>query len=214
MKKTILLPALLLVPGMIFSQNKISGNVKDASTGEALPGVLLYVSGTYSACASDADGNFQIINVKGNSAELIAMMIGYQRDTVHVDLPQTQPLNILLKQDTTVLEDVIIRSTRVLHSEQGAYTDIKKEELHKNDFGQDLPFLLNQQPSVVTTSDAGAGVGYTGIRIRGSDATRVNVTINGIPLNDAESQGTYWVDLPDFVSSTDNIQVQRGVGTS
>jgi len=80
--------------------------------------------------------------------------------------------------------------------------------------GKDLPMVLKNLPSVVTTSDAGAGVGYTGIRIRGSDASRVNITINGFPFNDAESHGTYWVNLPDFVSSVEEIQVQRGVGTS
>src|SRR5690606_2320550 len=78
----------------------------------------------------------------------------------------------------------------------------------------DLPMLLDQTPSVVTTSDAGAGVGYTGMRIRGSDQTRINVTVNGIPLNDAESQGVFWVNMPDFASSTNNIQIQRGVGSS
>ena len=80
--------------------------------------------------------------------------------------------------------------------------------------GKDIPMVPKNLPSVVTTSDAGAGVGYTGIRIRGSDATRVNITINGFPFNDAESHGTYWVNLPDFVSSVEKIQVQRGVGTS
>ena len=77
-----------------------------------------------------------------------------------------------------------------------------------------MPFLLNFTPSMVTTSDAGAGVGYTYIHLRGSDATRVNVTIDGVPINDAEDQGVYRVDMPDIVSSTDNIQIQRGVGTS
>ena len=77
-----------------------------------------------------------------------------------------------------------------------------------------FPILMNFLPSVVTTSDAGAGIGYTGIRVRGSDATRVNVTINGIPYNDSESHGTFWVNMPDFASSTENLQLQRGVGTS
>ena len=86
--------------------------------------------------------------------------------------------------------------------------------MEPRNLGQDLPILLNFLPSVVTTSDAGAGIGYTGIRVRGSDATRVNVTINGIPYNDSESQGTFWVNLPDFSSSVENIQLQRGVGTS
>src|SRR5690606_6949641 len=80
--------------------------------------------------------------------------------------------------------------------------------------GQDIPILLNYLPSVVSTSDAGAGVGYTYIRVRGSDASRVNVTLNGIPFNDSESQGSFWVNLPDFASSIENLQLQRGVGTS
>ena len=92
-------------------------------------------------------------------------------------------------------------------------TITQKELAHKN-FGQDLPFLLNQTPSVVVNSDAGNGIGYTGIRIRGTDATRVNITLNGVPFNDAESQGTFFVDLPDIISSASSIQIQRGVGSS
>ncbi len=95
-----------------------------------------------------------------------------------------------------------------------AYTNVTAEALNKQNLGQDLPVLLNFTPSLVSTSDAGGGVGYTGIRIRGTDATRINVTVNGIPYNDAESQGVYWVNMPDFASSVSSIQIQRGVGTS
>jgi len=95
-----------------------------------------------------------------------------------------------------------------------AYTNLSKAEIEKSNLGQDLPFLISLTPSVVTSSDAGAGVGYTGFRIRGTDPSRINVTINGIPLNDSESQGVWWVNMPDFASSLDNIQIQRGVGTS
>ena len=91
---------------------------------------------------------------------------------------------------------------------------ISKKELAKRNLGQDIPILMNYLPSVVSSSDAGAGVGYTYIRVRGSDASRVNVTINGIPYNDAESQGTFWVNMGDFASSVENLQLQRGVGTS
>ena len=91
---------------------------------------------------------------------------------------------------------------------------LPEKDIEKQNLGQDLPFLLNQTPSVVVNSDAGNGVGYTGIRIRGTDATRINVTLNGIPFNDAESQGTFFVNLPDFTSSVNSIQIQRGVGTS
>ena len=94
------------------------------------------------------------------------------------------------------------------------HSNVSKEELEKRNLGQDIPALLNFLPSVITTSDAGAGIGYTGIRVRGTDATRVNVTINGIPYNDPESQGTFWVNLGDFASSTQSLQLQRGVGTS
>lgn len=122
-----------------------------------------------------------------------------------------------IKQDTTKVEalsEVLLSATRAKDKTPLAFSNIKKEELESLNLGQDLPILLDQLPSVVTTSDAGAGVGYTGIRVRGSDATRVNVTINGIPYNDAESQGTFWVNMPDFVSSVEDIQLQRGVGTS
>jgi iron complex outermembrane recepter protein len=115
---------------------------------------------------------------------------------------------------TNKLDEVMVQATRVNEKSPFAFTTVSKEKLENSNLGQDLPILLEQLPSLVTTSDAGAGVGYTGIRVRGSDATRVNVTINGIPYNDAESQGTYFVDLPDFASSIEDAQLQRGVGTS
>ena len=122
-----------------------------------------------------------------------------------------------IKQDTTRiqnLEEVIVSSIRVKQNAPIAFTNVSKDELGKKNLGQDLPILLNYLTSVVTTSDAGAGVGYTGIRIRGINAQSTNITINGIPYNDAESLGTFWVDLPDFASSVENLQLQRGVGTS
>lgn len=115
---------------------------------------------------------------------------------------------------TVILDEVLVSAIRVTKESPVTFSNLKKEEFASRNLGQDIPILMNFLPGVVTTSDAGAGVGYTGIRVRGSDATRVNVTINGIPYNDAESQGTYWVDLPDFASSTESLQLQRGVGTS
>jgi iron complex outermembrane receptor protein len=116
--------------------------------------------------------------------------------------------------DTTYLEPVEVTTVRAAEKTPVAKTNLSQKEIEKNNLGQDLPFLLNQTPSVIVNSDAGNGIGYTGIRIRGSDASRINVTLNGIPYNDAESQGTFFVDLPDFASSAGSIQVQRGVGTS
>lgn len=112
------------------------------------------------------------------------------------------------------LNEIIVKSTRANAKSGMVYTNVSQDEIKKLNVGQDLPFLLNQLPSVVVTSDAGGGVGYTGIRIRGSDPTRINVTLNGIPYNDSESQGVFWVNMPDFASSVQSIQVQRGVGTS
>jgi len=112
------------------------------------------------------------------------------------------------------LEEVIVSSIRVKQNAPIAFTNVSKDQLDKSNLGQDLPILLKSLTSVVTTSDAGAGIGYTGIRIRGINAQSTNVTINGIPYNDAESLGVYWVDLPDFASSVENLQVQRGIGTS
>ena len=120
-------------------------------------------------------------------------------------------------QDSTrvqVLDEVLVRSVRVEADSPITHSNVSKEELQKRNLGQDIPILLNYQPSVVTTSDAGAGIGYTGIRIRGVDAQSTNITINGIPYNDQESLGTFWVNLPDFTSSVESLQIQRGVGTS
>ena len=112
------------------------------------------------------------------------------------------------------LKEVSVSAIRANKKQPVTFSNVEKEAISPRNLGQDIPILLNYLPSVVTTSNTGAGIGYTGIRVRGSDATRVNVTINGIPYNDSESQGTFWVNLPDFASSVENLQLQRGVGTS
>ena len=120
-------------------------------------------------------------------------------------------------KDTTrvnQLDEVLVSAVRVTTKTPVSFSNLSKREIAPRNLGQDIPILMNYLPSVVTTSDAGNGVGYTGIRVRGSDATRVNVTINGIPYNDSESHGTYWVNMPDFASSVESLQLQRGVGTS
>ncbi|TVZ15790.1 TonB-dependent receptor [Maribacter sp. MAR_2009_72] len=128
-------------------------------------------------------------------------------------LAQEQEIDSL-QGSKVVLDEVFVSALRVTKSSPVTFSNLTKEEIKPRNLGQDIPVLMNFLPSVVTTTDAGAGVGYTGIRVRGSDATRVNVTINGVPYNDAESQGTFWVNMPDFASSTESLQLQRGVGTS
>ena len=126
-------------------------------------------------------------------------------------LAQSPTDSIQIKKE---LDEVNVNALRASEKTPMTFTDITEKAIEEQNLGQDLPYLLSTTPSVVTTSDAGAGVGYTGFRVRGSDATRINVTINGIPLNDSESQGVWWVNMPDFASSIENIQIQRGVGSS
>ena len=126
-------------------------------------------------------------------------------------LAQNPADSIQIKKE---LDEVNVNALRASEKTPMTFTNMTKEAIEEQNLGQDLPYLLSTTPSVVTTSDAGAGVGYTGFRVRGSDATRINVTINGIPLNDSESQGVWWVNMPDFASSIENIQIQRGVGSS
>ncbi|HEX9979965.1 MAG TPA: TonB-dependent receptor [Flavobacterium sp.] len=118
------------------------------------------------------------------------------------------------KTKPVIIDEVMVKAVRAAEKTPVTFSNFSKKEIEQRNLGQDIPLLLNYLPSVVSTSDAGNGFGYTGIRVRGSDATRVNVTINGIPYNDSESSGTFFVDLPDFASSLENIQLQRGVGTS
>ena len=128
-------------------------------------------------------------------------------------------LNIIAQESDSItfkknLDEVSVNALRANEKTPMAFTNISKSEIKKSNLGQDLTYLISLTPSVVTTSDAGAGIGYTGLRVRGTDPSRINVTINGIPINDSESQGVWWVNMPDFASSLDNIQIQRGVGTS
>lgn len=121
------------------------------------------------------------------------------------------------KKDTTKvteLKEVMVSSVRAKDKNPITYTNVSKEEIAPRNLGQDVPVLLQYLPSVVSTTDAGNGVGYTYIRVRGSDGSRINVTLNGVPFNDSESQGTFFVNLPDFASSLESVQLQRGVGTS
>ena len=118
------------------------------------------------------------------------------------------------KTDTLkTIEEVIVIATQSKIKGSNVNT-MTENQINAINTGRDLPILLQQLPNVITTSDAGNGIGYTGIRVRGSDATRTNVTINGVPINDAESQGTFWVNMPDLASSAGNITLQRGLGSS
>jgi iron complex outermembrane receptor protein len=194
----------------VFAQKTITGRVTDAEDGKALPGATVKAS-EIRGTNTDKEGNFTLKNIPDNITSLDISYIGYQSVRTEIS---SGPFDIKLSKSTYQADEVIINATRVNDKTGMAYTNVSAAAIDKQNLGQDLPVLLNFTPSLVSTSDAGGGVGYTGIRIRGSDATRINVTVNGIPYNDAESQGVFWVNMPDFASSVSSIQVQRGVGTS
>ena len=204
--------AAIILPALAFAQPyELGGTVKDSS-GTPLPFVLVTVQGTYLHTQTKEDGSFNL-TVNQLPYSLLFHSLGYFDVVLRGDEVSTR-LEVTMQTSSLMRDEVVVTSTRVDDKTGTAFTNVGKKDIEANNFGQDLPYVLNTQTSVVTTSDAGNGMGYTGIRIRGSDANRINVTINGIPVNDAESQGTYWVDIPDLASSTDNIQIQRGVGTS
>jgi iron complex outermembrane receptor protein len=215
MKKFLFLLALpVILPFFAVAQFSISGKVSDKTSGEALPGAVISVSNTYIAVSSDIAGSFVIKNLKRGKYEIKLSFLGYKTIVQTIELSQNASLNFQMEVNPVLQDEVIISATRVDDRSPSTFENIKKNDIDKMNLAQDLPVLIDESPSVVTTSDAGAGVGYTGLRIRGSDITRINVTINGIPVNDAESQGVFWVNMPDLSSSVDNIQIQRGVGTS
>jgi iron complex outermembrane receptor protein len=203
----------LFCPVILWAQSTLSGKVVDQSGQQILLGASLNLSDV-GLTQTDSKGNYAFGNLKNGAYTLSISYLGYQTKEIKVNISANQVLNISLSKASLLSDEVVVQATRATANSATTFKNLSKEDLAKNNFGQDLPYLLDQTPGVVIYSDAGAGVGYTGIRIRGSDPTRVNVTINGVPYNDTESQGTYWVDLPDFVSSVDNIQIQRGVGTS
>jgi iron complex outermembrane recepter protein len=205
--------AILLLSTSAWAQEfSISGTVRDAKTNLTLSGATVKVAGAI--YVTDENGVVEIQGLPSGTYQLEIKFLGYATQIVSLDLFQNERLEVRLVETYQLTDEVIVYATRIGEKDPLTYSNLSKPEIQKQNFGQDLPFLLNWMPSVVTTSDAGAGVGYTGIRIRGSDATRINVTINGIPYNDSESLGTFWVDIPDIASSSQSIQVQRGVGTS
>jgi iron complex outermembrane receptor protein len=196
------------------AQHSIKGSIKDPQ-GTPLPDVKVTLEKTYSGAISNSDGDYLITHVKSANYQMRVSLMGYTTQLVEVTVAdQDVEKNIVLVPSAIMIEEIQVSAVRATEKTPTTYTNLNEAQIQKANFGQDLPYLLESTPSTVVTSDAGAGVGYTGIRIRGVDPTRTNVTVNGIPLNDAESHGVYWVNMPDFASSTDNIQVQRGVGTS
>jgi iron complex outermembrane receptor protein len=191
----------------------LKGKVVDENN-ESLSGATVLVKETNKGTATDFDGKFSMDLTKGEYTIQVSF-IGYKTNIQGVTIVnQDVELNFFLTSDENVLEEVLVSAVRVNAEVPVTFSNLSKKEISKRNLGQDIPILLNYLPSVVSSSDAGAGVGYTYMSVRGSNGERINVTVNGIPYNDPESHGTFWVNLGDFASSTQNLQLQRGVGTS
>ncbi|MFM9911486.1 MAG: TonB-dependent receptor [Chitinophagaceae bacterium] len=211
MRKLLLGICFSLLNQIVLSQ-VISGKVVDASTGSPIPSVTVELDNQHSVITNES-GLFIFSKLKSGNYQLRLSSIGYKSFEIFASTKET-PLVLKMDQWKLFMQPIEVKAVRAGDKAPFAKTTLTKKEIEKLNLGQDLPFILNQTPSVVINADAGNGVGYTGIRIRGTDATRINMTINGIPYNDAESQGLFFVNLPDIASSVNNIQIQRGVGTS
>ena len=203
-----------LLPAAAFPQVSLSGLVADRSGGAPLAGAHVVIENTLRTEVTGPAGQFVFHNLRKGDYVLRVSYVGFETETVPVRLTADTGVVVALKETVLLGEEVNITATRAGKKYPVAFSTLGRREIGKLNTGKDLPYVIQGTPSVVTTSDAGTGIGYTGMTIRGTDLTRINVTVNGIPQNDAESQGVWFVDLPDIAASTADIQVQRGVGTS
>jgi iron complex outermembrane receptor protein len=204
---------LLQAIGFQTNSSVIRGKITDHE-GTPLTGAVITVKNTFIGVYTDKDGNYSLPGLKNGFYIIRFSFLGYETSSRELSVRNDTILNIALLSKSFMTEEVFVNATRAGENTPVTYSTITREDFSKNNIAQDVPYLLNYTPSLVVSSDAGTGVGYTNINIRGTDVKRINVTIDGIPVNDSESHGVWWVDLPDIASSADNIQIQRGVGTS
>ena len=214
MKQVLFIFTWVLLFAQLSGQSHNFSGAVYSTEGQPLVGANVYFENSFSGTVTDADGVFIFTKLAPGSYILQISYIGFEiyreRLTIKTDTNRVfylQPVRI-------IGEEAVVSAVRAGKNDPFAVTDISSEDISRNNSGKDIPFLLAMSPSLVPTSDAGTGIGYTGFRIRGTDAFRVNITMNGVPLNDAESHGVWWVNMPDFASSVENMQIQRGVGTS
>jgi len=208
---------LALAAAPAWAQGPVSGQLTDAQTGAPLTGATVLLADQLTLGATtDANGRFRLPAVPAGPHTLQVRFVGFETISQplqgQAEAQELAPLALRTARNLT--PEAVVTATRANERTATTYQNVSREQLQARNFGQDLPYLLDQTPSVVTTSDAGTGVGYTALRIRGTDGTRINVTLNGVPVNEAESHGVFFVDLPDLASSIQSIQVQRGAGPS
>ena len=204
----------LAVSFTVYGQFSITGKVLNSETGESLPGANIVLEKSFLAAVSGSDGSFTMQNIKPGEFVLKVSYVGFETAQKPVTVAQNLDVVIRLEPKSYLSEEVIISAIRAGGGAPTTYQMLTADQIEKRNTGRDLPYVMETLPSVVVNSDAGNGVGYTGLTIRGTDLTRINVTLNGVPVNDAESHAVFFVDLPDLASSVDDMKVQRGVGSS
>ncbi|MDX1753338.1 MAG: carboxypeptidase-like regulatory domain-containing protein, partial [Salinimicrobium sediminis] len=210
MKNVFLLFSFIIFAINGFSQEfQVSGTVTDGNS--PLSGVLVRVEKSSEFTQTDSAGKYAL-QLEEGEYQLIFSFGNQKR--ISIDLSEDMILNVDMSDAQEVLNEVFLSAVRVTADSPITFSNLSNEEIEDRNLGQDIPALMQYLPGVVMTSDAGAGIGYSSIRVRGTESRGINVTINGVPYNDAESQGTFWVNLGDFASSVEDLQLQRGVGTS
>ncbi len=197
----------------IAQKTTITGVVSDTD-GEMLVGANVVVKNSQLGVISNGDGVFELTLDERKSYEISVSFMGYETHIIELHPPFKDRYEVVLETSMFIADEVVVRATRAGDRTPMAYENMEKEEIAAQNMGQDMGYLLSLTPSLVQSSESGTGIGYTNFRIRGADPSRINITVDGIPLNDAESQQVFWVNMPSFSSSLSSIQVQRGVGTS
>lgn len=225
MLKHVLSVAVFLTAGIVAYAHqtgfRIIGKVVADNSQEAVSMAIVGIEPGGKTAITGENGNFELLNIEPGRYLLTTTFVGYSIAKTEVEIIDadaevliTLQWNGMLEVPVLLSKEVNVTSTRADRNTPVAFSEITKKEITALNNGQDMPYILRLTPSLVSTSDAGTGIGYTGLWIRGSDPSRINITINDIPINDPESQQVFWVNMPDLASSADGIQVQRGVGTS
>lgn len=215
MIKRILLVLPVLLPFILSAQITLKGRVINQNNAKPLAGAHISLNNNLRTAISKQDGMFEINDLKPGKYYIVATYMGFSDWWSELEITKSSSMMIPMEPKVFELsEDVIIESTRAGETIPVTSTSLDSEVIERVNQGRDVPFILERMPSVVSSSDAGTGIGYSTFRVRGTDMNRINITVNGIPLNDAESHSVFWVNMPNFISNVSSLQVQRGVGSS
>jgi iron complex outermembrane receptor protein len=182
--------------------------------GERLAGASVYIENSFIGTYSNSNGEYSLEKLQAGTYTVVCSYMGYTNVIKQILVQSNTVYDIVLSQKAITIEPVVLTAIKAKEQTPVAKINLSKQEIEQQYGTKDIPYVLEQTPSIVATSDNGTGMGYTGMRIRGTDMSRINITVNGIPLNDAESQTVFWVNMADFASSVEEVQIQRGVGTS